>query len=73
MAEIELKRCPFCGGEVRIDAIDAMEDMSCFMVGCRNKDCICHVTGAAYDTLRDAVEAWNRRADDGRYNNVSWQ
>jgi hypothetical protein len=63
MKEIELKKCPFCGGEVRIDAIDAM-DMSCFMVGCRNKDCICHVTGAAYDTLLDAVEAWNRRADD---------
>ena len=62
MAEIELKPCPFCGGEVRIDAID----IDCFMVGCRNKDCICHVTGAAYDTLWDAVEAWNRRADDAR-------
>lgn len=54
---MELKPCPFCGGEAELCDNGYFVDVSCKHIQCR---------GFA-DTLRykceeEAVEAWNRRA-----------
>ena len=64
MTEIDLKRCPFCGGYAHLDDPSEMGD---YGVSCENcglfvmfgKDGECQ-------TREEAAEAWNRRADDGR-------
>ena len=61
--QIELKPCPFCGGEAIVlhwDGTDA------FSVGCVNTF-VCHGgthTSRAYQSEQEAAEAWNRRADN---------
>ena len=61
--KIELKPCPFCGGEA--DIFTSVEvgylGSNKFTVRCGN--CFCG-TGHYEDTER-AKEAWNRRVDDG--------
>lgn len=56
----ELKPCPFCGGEATFVYID-MEIPSGF-VRCKKKLC-CHQSQVR--VLEKAIEAWNRRADNG--------
>lgn len=51
----ELKPCPFCGGEAWLVM------GSCgYMVECG----ACHIFGAIRGTKEEAIEAWNRRAND---------
>jgi Lar family restriction alleviation protein len=64
MKEIDLKRCPFCGGYAHLDDPSEMGDygVSCekcglFVIFGRDGEC---------QTREEAAEAWNRRADDGR-------
>ncbi len=59
---IDLKPCPFCGGKAVISKIVGL-----WIVGC-NHDFLCygninHVT-LLHITQEQAIEAWNRRADD---------
>ena len=60
----ELKPCPFCGSDAELKyhyfpALKAGRDRS-FGVVCTH----CKVeTWQFYDSIRDAVEAWNRRAE----------
>lgn len=57
---MKLKRCPFCGGEaIRGIACHVHEDYA-FRVECRE----CKIVTPFYDTEAEAIEAWNRRADD---------
>lgn len=57
MKEIELKRCPFCDGEA--------EKLNDTLGNVRIKCSMCGIgTEWLYENL--AIEAWNRRADDGR-------
>ena len=61
----ELKRCPFCGGEAfvyeRFESVWHLNPTD-FTVLCRNcKAGVRHY----FPTKSEAVEAWNRRADDG--------
>lgn len=60
--EIELKPCPFCGGYAHLDDPSEMGDygVSCencglFVMFGRDGEC---------QTKEEAMEAWNRRADD---------
>lgn len=55
----ELKPCPFCGNEARIVY---NHDQSC-MVQCTNVY-ICAARQELFDTEKEAVESWNRRADN---------
>ena len=61
--QIELKPCPFCGGEAIVLHWDGTDT---FSVGCVNTF-VCHGgthTSRAYQSEQEAAEAWNRRADN---------
>lgn len=57
----ELKPCPFCGGDVRIDA-HGPTYMRDFIITCDN--CNYYFMLDALDaTENDLIKAWNRRAE----------
>lgn len=61
MGEIELKPCPFCGGEARYSVIGVHGDGG--VVYC-TKCGICTtsaLTGVPYNTYEAATAAWNKR------------
>ena len=47
----KLKPCPFCGGEAEV------EGERIFWVSCQK----CWVETSSFNTLEEAIEAWNRR------------
>lgn len=55
MDEIELKPCPFCGGE----AVERGHNV--VWIRCRE----CGAETKAWCSSEQAKEAWNRRADNG--------
>lgn len=71
MSEVELKPCPFCGGEAEITRFDVewpgmyakYEYSGC----CNNSRCLADM-GLAYkqDCEEDALAAWNTRTPDPR-------
>lgn len=56
MAEIELKRCPFCGGEADV-GVGNFGGKVCY---CE----VCFAQGKECEKEAEAIEAWNRRADN---------
>lgn len=52
-----LMKCPFCGGEARIDINVALGG---YRVACKSK-LKCGAMFEWYDTEKEAVEAWNTR------------
>lgn len=66
MAEIELKRCPFCGKLAQIEKRDSVwQKKTWFSVRCNTSQCCGHPREPyEYDTKEKAVKAWNRRAKD---------
>lgn len=56
----ELKPCPFCGGEAEVVKNPDFVDVSCKNINCRGYACCLH-----HKKKKDAIEAWNRRAEDG--------
>lgn len=59
---VDLKPCPFCGGEaIRIKRDKAYYGESYF-VRCDNSNCNVHPRTDSYDRQCDATKAWNRRA-----------
>lgn len=62
----QLKPCPFCGGEVTIETeIQVRNFADGFFVSCRNGDCDVQPQTILMDTEEEAIEAWNRRMNDG--------
>lgn len=58
---IELRACPFCGGEAH--ALQGRND-TMWRVGCDDCDCLGFSgLGWLYETDDDAARAWNRRAE----------
>ena len=56
----ELKPCPFCGGKAEHEIFD-----DGFLVWCRVECKPCGVTlTVPYVVGEEAIEAWNRRADN---------
>ena len=56
-----LKPCPFCGGDKILEAMQKpVSAGEYFMIKCA--DCSCEITRTS---RRKAVEAWNRRVEDG--------
>ena len=74
---MELKKCPFCGSEVRITSRTAFEDMvrengrSAISIECKNFDCGCEFwtfslqhQSKDYEVAKEkAIERWNHRAE----------
>jgi Lar family restriction alleviation protein len=60
--KVELKPCPFCGGK---SIITKHHNRFCewWIVSCPK----CHISqiGSEYEFSFEAIEAWNRRANDG--------
>ena len=68
---IELKPCPFCGGEaMRTKTENTIQDTvwGCYHYGvsCSDPNCVGFDIVPRYRTYASADEAWNRRANDGK-------
>lgn len=64
MAKYELKPCPFCGGKARLIYVSQMSAVKCPKCGTLGK-----VVADYYeqgDGKGEAIEFWNRRADDAK-------
>ena len=66
MAEPKLKPCPFCGGEAELTYTNDNNHMpfvrckyGCFL----NPPCHGNQYPWRFKTVKDAVEAWNRRTE----------
>lgn len=57
----ELKPCPFCGGEAKYRPAGGISQDYGY-VRCENLCCDQH----CYLPKKEAIEAWNRRAEDGK-------
>ena len=58
--KIELKPCPFCGGEAELKIIETMTHSSLYReneVYCLD----CYATTDKYTTQELAIKAWNKR------------
>lgn len=57
----ELKPCPFCGGRAILNIIGNK-----YYVDCNAKigECPCIPKTFDFDVAEDAIEAWNRRAEE---------
>lgn len=58
----ELKPCPFCGKEAQLDK----DSYGYYEVGCYNYGCQVQPFTEIFDTKREAIRAWNRRAKNVR-------
>lgn len=63
----ELKPCPFCGSTpVLVDFKPYGEKCaSMYKVECTNENCMCKPDTYEYLLEEKAIDAWNRRADNG--------
>lgn len=60
---IDLKPCPFCGGEAMIVEHTFYELNPTYGIYCKNCEA---KTRQFYKTEEDAAEAWNRRANNDK-------
>lgn len=65
MAEIKLKPCPFCGGKTvtSFQTTDPENKFEFGWIGCQKYRCFINYINNAKG-LKEAAEAWNRRADN---------
>lgn len=66
MVNTELKPCPFCGGEAKVEYIpEAYFDK--FIAHCKSSKCIAFYLGygdeGLFSTEEKAITAWNKRSD----------
>ena len=62
MDEIELKPCPFCGSPGVMRNVGTQWYVMC---SCGPDDCPAYPWTGYHESQKRAVEAWNRRADNG--------
>lgn len=66
----ELKHCPFCGGSPIALQVGEDKDGKQYQVICPwpwtdHEDGGCGASSGFYGTLSEAIDAWNRRSNDG--------
>lgn len=59
MRKINLKPCPFCGGEAKVEENELFG--GCYEASCTNLKCDAFVTD---DSEREVVRKWNDRHDE---------
>lgn len=67
--ESKMKKCPFCGkpGHIYTNDFSEFSDSNYigYQPGCNTKDCLCyHGIDCNFDHIIDAVNAWNKRANE---------
>lgn len=62
----DLKSCPFCGGEAKLQDTTYGNNISAYVVRCKNIECNVRPTTNWFRLRKDAIEMWNRRAEDGK-------
>ena len=63
MKEVELLKCPFCGGEAHVYSCKSeILNKTFYAIDCDSNECIVHTMVADYSSAKEAIEAWNRRA-----------
>lgn len=69
MREIKLKPCPFCGGEAvtSLQTTDPENKFAFGWIGCQKCRCFINYINNAKG-LKEAAEAWDRRADNRHFN-----
>ena len=60
----ELKPCPFCGETPTLERYTDLYNMVKYGIECRGSDCEIQPFTAWYADKAEAIEAWNRRAED---------
>ena len=71
MERPELKPCPFCGGGAYIER-DDMSGITRFLPVCSNYGNGCWgMQENWFETEQEAIEAWNRRANNGSHSKES--
>lgn len=56
---MEMRKCPFCGGEAHVRYIAVME--APYFPECEDEHCIAGDTGIGFQTEEQAIKAWNER------------
>ena len=62
--DVPLKPCPFCGGEAALKAVRHVPSGYEYTPTCTVKSCAGRIA-KKWLRKQDAIEAWNRRADNG--------
>lgn len=62
---MDIKKCPFCGGSARIYAYDPFDGYQGNLITYRVECTKCWAS-VKDSNENKAIEAWNRRVDDGR-------
>ena len=62
----ELKPCPFCGGEAKLQDTTYGNNISAYVVRCKNIDCDIRPATSYFRLKKEAIERWNRRSEDGK-------
>jgi len=73
--DVELRKCPHCGGEAFLDDINSSyrkDRGPLWAVGCANNDCIVE-TRAIHDDKLTAIAAWNRRPTPAPADASGWR
>ena len=65
---VVLKPCPFCGGKAKIVTNGEIPKSKYYFVDvlCEDMNCRGCSSCLEYKTKRQAISAWNRRAEDGK-------
>ena len=61
----ELKPCPFCGGKAKLRETTYGDNIDAYVVYCTNRECEVWPSTRYRRFRSEAIEAWNRRAEDG--------
>ena len=62
----ELKPCPFCGAAAMVVANKYRHEQTTYCVRCTDNNCPVIPATYEHSSLDGAIEAWNRRAEDGK-------
>ena len=63
---MEIKKCPFCGGEVKCVIAGGFMCDDIAMIVCNDCGMLLSNKYNKKETKKFMIEAWNRRVDDGR-------
>ena len=68
--ENKLKPCPFCGGKPEIHGYHGFwaDNKHHYCVHCTNDLCCIHPSTGVYESIGEAIKAWDRRAECERKN-----